>query len=175
MNASTAVVRRSNRMKWILLTLVSTTSLALGTAVAAGTSPETEVAEIRAKAQRTQGVIDDLAGRLSLKRDVVAAIVPLNPLMVSVASPVNRDGAYRVAFEAAFLDTLTDDELRAVVAHELGHIWIFTHHPFLQTEQLANKIALRLVPRETLERVYHKVWPHGTPLGAPARFPAAVN
>ncbi len=159
----------------ILLALVFTMSLMLGTAVATGAGSETEAAEIQAKAQRIQDVIDDLAGRLSLKRDVVAAIVPLNPLMVSVVSPVNRDGPYRVAFEAAFLDTLTDDELRAVVAHELGHIWIFTHHPYLQTEQLANKIALRLVPRETLERVYHKVWPHGTPPGAPARFPAAAN
>lgn len=159
----------------ILLALVFTTSLMLGTAVAAGAGSETEAAEIQAKAQRIQDVIDDLAGRLSLTRDVVAAIVPLNPLMVSVVSPVNRDGAYRVAFEEAFLDTLIDDELRAVVAHELGHIWIFTHHPYLQTEQLANKIALRVVPRETLERVYHKVWPHGTPPGAPARFPAAAN
>ena len=159
----------------ILLALVFTTSLMLGTAVAAGAGSETEAAEIQAKARRIQDVIDELAGRLSLTRDVVAAIVPLNPLMVSVVSPVNRDGVYRVAFEGAFLDTLIDDELRAVVAHELGHIWIFTHHPYLQTEQLANKIALRVVPRETLERVYHKVWPHGTPPGAPARFPAAAN
>src|SRR4030095_739930 len=131
-----------------------------------------EAAEIQAKAQRIQDVIDDLAGRLSLKRDVVATIVPLNPLMVSVVSPVNRDGAYHVAFEGAFLDTLTDDELRAVVSHELGHIWIFTHHPYLQTEQLANTIALRAVARETLERVYDKVWPHGAPSGLPSRYPA---
>ena len=31
--------------------------------------------------------------------------------------------------------------------HELGHVWIFTHHPYLQTEQLANRIAMRLVSR----------------------------
>src|SRR4030095_14039793 len=134
----------------IFLALVFTTSLALGTAVAAGAGSETEAAEIQAKAQRIQDVIDDLAGLLSLKRDVVAAIVPLTPLMVSVVSPVNRDGAYRVAFEGAFLDTLTDDEVRAVVAHELGHIWIFTHHPYLQPEQLANKIGVRGVPRARL-------------------------
>jgi Peptidase family M48 len=156
------------------LALVFATSL-VGTAAAAGAESETEDAEIQVKAQRVQDVVNDLAGRLSLKREVVAAIVPLNPLMVSVVSPANRDGAYRVAFDGAFLETLTDEELRAVVAHELGHVWIFTHHPYLQTEQLANKIALRVVPRETLERVYHKVWPHGTPLGAPARFPAAAN
>jgi hypothetical protein len=44
------------------------------------------------------------------------------------------------------------------VAHELGHVWIFTHHPYLQTERLANSIAMRGVTRESLERVYRKVW-----------------
>jgi len=52
---------------------------------------------------------------------------------------------------------LTDDDIKAVVAHELGHVWIFTHHPYLQTEQLANEIAMRLVTRESLEPVYAKV------------------
>jgi predicted Zn-dependent protease len=56
------------------------------------------------------------------------------------------------------LDVLTDDEVRAAIAHELGHVWVFTHHPFLQTEELANRIAMRAVSRETLERVYDKVW-----------------
>jgi predicted Zn-dependent protease len=63
-----------------------------------------------------------------------------------------------LSVEASFLDTLTDSELEAAVAHELGHVWIFTHHPFLQTEELANKIAMRAVTRETLQRVYAKVW-----------------
>jgi hypothetical protein len=154
--------------------LLFTTCLALRTAAAADSGSEAEAAELYAKAQRVQDVIDDFRGRLSLGRDVVAAIVPQNPLMVSVLSPVEHGGAYRVAFEGSFLDTLTDDELRAVVAHELGHVWIFTHHPYLQTEQLANKIAMRVVTRETLEHVYGKVWPHGAPTGAPVRFPVAT-
>ena len=37
-------------------------------------------------------------------------------------------------------------------------MWIFTHHPFLQTEVLANQIAQRLVPRSSLVHVYEKVW-----------------
>jgi Peptidase family M48 len=155
------------------LTLLFMTCVALRTAAAEGRT-EAEAAEALAKAQRVQGVIDELRGRLSLRRDVVAAIVPVNPLMVSVLSPVEHGGAYRVAFEGSFLDTLSDDELRAVVAHELGHVWIFTHHPYLQTEQLANKIALQVVPRDSLERVYDKVWPHGTPVGAPVRFPVVA-
>ena len=52
-----------------------------------------------------------------------------------------------------------------MVAHELGHVWIFTHHPYLQTEAGANQIAERLVARQTLERVYAKVWPEGAPRG----------
>jgi hypothetical protein len=37
-------------------------------------------------------------------------------------------------------------------------VWIFTHHPFLQTEELANQIAMQVVPRDTLAAVYDKVW-----------------
>jgi hypothetical protein len=43
----------------------------------------------------------------------------------------------------------------------MGHVWIFTHHPYLQTEQLANRIAMRLVSRENLQQVYEKVWKNG--------------
>ena len=57
--------------------------------------------------------------------------------------------ALRASLESGFADRLTDDELTAV-AHELGHVWIYTHFPFLQTEQLANEIAMRVVSRESL-------------------------
>ena len=171
-------MRRSKRMKRILREHISTLALILITFLALRTTAagrtEAEAAEVHAKTQRVQDVIDDLRGRLSLRRDVVATLVPANPLMVSVRSPVEHGGAYQVAFEGSFVDTLSDDELRAVVAHELGHVWIFTHHPYLQTEQLANKVALRVVPRESLERVYAKVWPHGAPSGAPVRFPVVA-
>ena len=53
---------------------------------------------------------------------------------------------------------MTADEIDAVVAHELGHVWIFTHHPFLHTEELANQIAMQVVPQDTLAAVYDKVW-----------------
>jgi Zn-dependent peptidase ImmA (M78 family) len=123
-----------------------------------------------AKAQRIQDVVDDVRAELGLPREVTVAIVPQNPLMVSVESPKNYDGAYRVAFEDAFVDALSDDDLRAVVAHELGHVWIFTHHPYLQTEALANQIAMRVVSRESLEKVYDKVWGRGAKRGTLARF-----
>ena len=43
-------------------------------------------------------------------------------------------------------------------AHELGHVWIYTHHPYEQSERYANDIALRVINRAALEPVYVKVW-----------------
>ena len=70
----------------------------------------------------------------------------------------DQDGAFSLLIEEGFLEGLREDEVEAIVAHELGHVWIFTHHPFLQTEELANDIAMQAVSRETLEEVYTKVW-----------------
>ena len=75
-----------------------------------------------------------------------------------------------MSFEAAFVSELTDEELDAVIAHELGHVWIFTHHPFLQTEQLANQIAMRVVSRQTIEAVYAKVRARGGHTDSLPRF-----
>jgi predicted Zn-dependent protease len=72
--------------------------------------------------------------------------------------------------ESGFVDALEPSELKAVIAHELGHVWIFTHHPFLQTEQLANEIAMRVVSRESLETVYDKVWKRSGVKGDLAEF-----
>jgi predicted Zn-dependent protease len=66
-----------------------------------------------------------------------------------------------MSFEENFLTQLDSTELRAVIAHELGHVWIFTHHPYLQTERLANDVAMRVVSRESLQKVYGKVWERG--------------
>jgi len=86
------------------------------------------------------------------------SIVPTNALVVSVQPHSVQPGVFILSFEQEFLQQLGDDEIAAVVAHELGHVWIFTHHPYLQTEQLANQIAMQLVARETLEPVYDKLW-----------------
>ena len=68
------------------------------------------------------------------------------------------------------LELLTREELEAAIAHELGHVWVFTHHPYLQTELLANQVAMRVVGREALIRVYEKVWARDGQKGDLIRF-----
>jgi predicted Zn-dependent protease len=75
-----------------------------------------------------------------------------------------------MSFEERFLTGVDDEELRAIIAHELGHVWIFTHHPYLQTERLANTVAMRAVSRASLERVYIKVWEREGTKGDLTRF-----
>ena len=121
---------------------------------AAGTPAAGALDERRAK---IQVIIDEFRTSLSVQSSVHAAFVPFNPLVVSVARVQGQD-AFELSLDTGFAAALNDDELRAVVAHELGHVWIFTHHPYLHTEELANSIALRLVDRAALDAVYDKVW-----------------
>jgi len=71
---------------------------------------------------------------------------------------------------AAGPERIIPNPREAAIAHELGHVWIFTHHPFLQTEVLANQIAQRLVPRSSLVQVYEKVWKRQGTEGDLSRF-----
>jgi hypothetical protein len=120
--------------------------------------------------QKLQSLVSDLKTRLSISVAVVVTIVPTNPLIMSVKPPDGPKDPFLLSADAAFLDQLTDDELEAAIAHELGHLWAFTHHPFLQTEELANQVAMRVVSRESLERLYGKVWARGGTKGDLNRF-----
>ena len=105
-----------------------------------------------------QQVVDDLRTRLAIETAVSVSVVPVNIKAASVTPPREAGLPYRLDIEGSFIEHLSDDELSAVIAHELGHVWVSTHHPYLQTERLANSIATRVVSRESLERVYAKVW-----------------
>jgi hypothetical protein len=117
-----------------------------------------------------QELVNRLSAELGIRASVTAVIVPANPLLVSVQPLEGSREAFRMAFEEHFLNGLDEDEVTAIVAHELGHVWIFTHHPYLQTERLANKVAMRVVPRANLERVYSKVWAREGVKGDMLRF-----
>lgn len=111
---------------------------------------------------RLESLVRGLRDRLSLDAPVAVSIVPSDARMMSVRASVGLPGSFDLSVDADFLGRLTEAEIEAAIAHELGHVWVFTHHPYLQTEQLANQIAMRAVTRERLEQVYEKVWKGGT-------------
>lgn len=147
----------------LLLLVVLSLGVSTGDAATdAGWAPRNDASKI-------QTVVDELLAELSIPDQVSVVLVPQNPLLVSVEAS-SDDDVFRLSLEDGFLDALTQEELRAVVAHELGHVWIFTHHPYLQTEKLANEVAMRVVSRDTLQRVYGKVWERTGAKGDMLRF-----
>jgi len=126
-----------------------------------------------------QTIVDDFKIRMAIPNTVFVSIVERNPLVVSVERAKDGSGDFVLSVESNFLVGLTRDEIDAVIAHELGHVWIFTHHPFLQTEQLANEIAMRVVHEDTLAAVYDKVWKRvgrkGELVYLPSMTPAAAR
>jgi hypothetical protein len=139
----------------VLLLCASALSLmpAMVTAEARGGADErsTETA-------RLQQVTDVLRRSLNILERVLVTVVDHNPLVMSVETLSGRSGPFVITADEEFVQSLNDEELKAAVAHELGHVWIYTHHPYLQTERLANDIALRVVSPEVLVPVYEKVW-----------------
>lgn len=104
-----------------------------------------------------QSIVDELRERLGIRHSVTIVVVPSNPYLFSVETPSHPGAPFVVRVEERMSERLSSDELQAALAHELGHVWVFTHHPYLQTEQLANEVAMRAVSREALARVYRQV------------------
>ncbi len=157
---------RASRRAWLI-------ALGLASALAAGPASASEPAAASAAATspRVQQLVDAIRQEMAVAHDVSVELVPDNPLKASVEPIKGAAGGFRLAIEQRFLDQLSEDELKAVIAHELGHVWIYTHFPYLQTEQLANQIAMRVVSRDSLDRVYGKVWADGASAGSLPRFP----
>ena len=105
-----------------------------------------------------QDLADDLRTRLEIKEAVHVTLVDHNPLVMSVETLNGRGGPFVISVDREFVQELNHAEVEAAIAHELGHVWIYTHHPYLQTERLANDIAMRVVNRSAFEPVYEKVW-----------------
>ena len=140
--------RHSLRFLWIgLLVLLPS----FGTDLAHSADAGTRVEEIKQ-------IVQSFAGQLGITQPVTVSVVPTNSRLASAERIPKGEEAFQISFEEAFLRTLDHEDLTAAVAHELGHIWIFTHFPFLQTEPLANRQALKLVSRNNLQAVYEKIW-----------------
>ena len=107
---------------------------------------------------RPQSLTDELRERLQILESVHFTVVDHNPLVMSVETLAGRSGPFIITGDKKFVQSLSEEELKAAIAHELGHVWIYTHHPYLQTERLANDVALRVTSAEVLVPVYEKVW-----------------
>ena len=105
-----------------------------------------------------QELTDDLRTRLQIAEQVHVTLVEHNPLVMSVETLSGRTGPFVVTIDRGFINQLSREEAEAAIAHELGHVWIYTHHPYLQTERLANDVAMRVINRSAFEPVYKKVW-----------------
>ena len=147
-------------MNHICVVLMLSASLTLHSfAVAAhGVDAKGRVSRNEIDAAGMQAISDELREKLEIVERVDVTLVDHNPLVLSVETRAGRSGPFVITIDRDFVATLTADELEAAIAHELGHVWIYTHHPYLQTERLANDIALRVVSRTTLQPVYEKVW-----------------
>lgn len=112
----------------------------------------------RSEVAALQDITDALRVRLQITERVHVTLVDHNPLVMSVETLSGRSGPFVITMDRGFIEELSGDQLEAAIAHELGHVWIYTHHPYLQTERLANEIAMRVISRSAFEPVYEKVW-----------------
>jgi len=112
-------------------------------------------------------IVNQLRAALQIDSDVQVAAVTYHPLVFSVEPLDKRKDHFVLSMEIEFLLMLDDKELHAALAHELGHVWIYKHFPYLQTERLANSIGLRVVPRENFEALYMKLWTYERAAGVP--------
>ena len=110
------------------------------------------------RARELQNLVDSLRGRLGISAPVVVTMVDRDARIVSVRRSADVAGGFALSAERGFVSTLTAEQIEAALAHELGHVWIYTHHPYLQTEQLANRVAMRAVSRDRLVEVYRAMW-----------------
>ena len=108
--------------------------------------------------RQAQQVVDDLRQRLGIAAPVFVTLVDREPRAMSVRASRERRGTFELAVDRRFAVSLPVAQLEAALAHELGHVWISTNHPYLQTEQLANAVAMRVVARERLVEVYRTLW-----------------
>jgi hypothetical protein len=108
-------------------------------------------------------IVNELRTALGMTQDIQVTVAASNERMVSVervSGNKEANGVFNLCFDEGFLASLDAQELRAAIAHELGHVWIFSHHPYLQTEALANEIAMKVVSRDSLKKIYRKLWVH---------------
>jgi hypothetical protein len=156
---------KGSRSRWLVAFCLIAPALVASTALAASSTVATDK-----RSRQLQRLLDRVKERLGLDHPVTIELVAKNHHLISVETVRGPERAFLVKVEERMLELLGPEELEAALAHELGHVWVFTHHPYLQTEQLANDVAMRVVSRDALLRVYDKVWKAGAEKGDLATF-----
>jgi len=131
-------------LPFILIALIARTNLA--------------TADTRQSIKKIIPIVEDLKRQLGLTSSIEIKLVKNNRLGLSVQPVASRQNDFLLLIDSHFLSRLDSEELSAALAHELGHVWIYTHFPYLHTEELANHIAMRVVPRNSLKRLYGALW-----------------
>ena len=108
--------------------------------------------------KRIVEIVDALKKQFGINSDVDVNIVQRNRLGFSVEPFGHQRGHYVLSIDEQLLSQLDEEELTAALGHELGHVWIYTHHPYLHTEIFANQVAMRVVQRDALKKLYLRLW-----------------
>jgi hypothetical protein len=157
-----AVCTPSKSFRYGAMPFLIHAAVAAGLALVCGGAPvradEAPARNDRARVAQLQQLVDALRDRMGIAAPVVVTMVERDARALSVRRSPDVAGAFALSAERAFVGTLTAEQIEAALAHELGHVWIYTHHPFLQTEQLANRVAMRAVSRDRLVEVYRALW-----------------
>jgi hypothetical protein len=132
----------------LFIVLLLNQSSALGKSAAA---PDRSV-------KRLKEIVETLRQQLLMQATIDVSVVPENRRLVSVEGSSRPGSRFDLSFDREFLNSLDDEEVVGAIAHELGHVWIYTHHPYIQTEVLANRVAMGVVSRDVLARLYTKMW-----------------
>src|SRR5262245_44985189 len=96
----------------------------VGLAVPRATSPQAT--------KKVQAIVSELRARLQMTQQIEASIVPTEKRMVSVRrvrGVASGTDVFEIHLDQVFFDSLSREELKAALAHELGHVWISSHHP----------------------------------------------
>ena len=120
---------------------------------------------------KLQALVGDLKARLSLPAPVVVSIVPSNALMMSSKRHREDSQPFLLKVDASFLDTLTDGRDLKRPLHTSSDM--SGSSPIIRIcrpKSSPNQIAMRAVSRDSLERLYAKVWQRGGMKGDLARF-----
>ena len=125
---------------------------------ASSVTAQTSSADVQPRTHDLQRVVDALRDRMGIVDAVQVTVVDRDARTVSVRRSQETGGGFALSAERGFIAALPPDQVEAALAHELGHVWIYTHHPYLQTEQLANRVAMRVVSRDRLVEVYRVLW-----------------